>query len=69
MKHSLDEHRMLDELKFRIGVQEELGNIDHDLINNLIAGLKNTTPASLYSPTRKIYLNEVIEIVNSKLQK
>ena len=58
---------MVDELKLRVSVSEELGNVDHDLINIIIQSLKYNTPASLYSPTRKIYVTELMDIVNSLL--
>jgi hypothetical protein len=53
---------MIDELKLRMVISQEVNDLDHDNLTNILASLHNSIEPTIYNPTRKIYFPEFISI-------
>lgn len=49
---------MLDEIKLRKCVSEDVENLNHDLFSKILSSLRSSIQPTVYHPIRKVYIPE-----------
>ena len=58
---------MIDEVRLRRCISEEVSDLDHELFGHIILSLKNSNEPTIYNPLRRIYVPEFYQQFEQRL--